>query len=63
LIRFDRTAKTFTYFPTPQRSDMPKIHVTRDGAVWYPPRSTREGPGAGVLYPDMTKITTLAAYF
>jgi len=63
LIRFDRKTETFTYFPTPQRSDMPKIHVTRDGAVWYPPRSTREGPGAGVLYPDMTKITTLAAYF
>ena len=63
LIRFDRTLETFTYFATPQRSDMPKIHVTRDGAVWYAPRSTREGPGAGVLYPDMTKITTLAAYF
>ncbi len=63
LIRFDRTTETFTYFPTPQRSDMPKIHVTRDGAIWYPPRSTRTGPGAGVLYTDMTKITTLAAYF
>jgi streptogramin lyase len=63
LIRFDRTSETFTYFVTPQRSDMPKIHITREGAVWYAPRSTREGPGAGVLYPDMTKITTLAAYF
>jgi virginiamycin B lyase len=63
LIRFDRKTETFTYFPTPQRSDMPKIHVTRDGAVWYPPRSTREGPGAGVLYPDMTQVKTLAGYF
>jgi len=32
------------------------------GAIWYSPRSSREHPGLGVLYPDITKITTLAAY-
>jgi len=63
LIQFDPQAETFTYFPTPQRSDMPKLKITREGAVWYPPRSSQKFPGAGVLYPYMTKITTLGAYF
>ena len=59
LILFDPTTKTFTYYPTPQRSDIPKIRVSRNGSVWYGPRSGH-GPGVGVLYPDMTKINSLA---
>jgi len=62
LIKFNPKTETFTYFPTPQLADMPKIRITKEGAIWYSPRSSREHPGLGVLYPDITKITTLAAY-
>ena len=62
LIKFNPKNETFAYFPSPQNADMPKIRLTREGAVWYSPRSSREYPGLGVLYPDITKITTLAAY-
>ena len=54
--------ESFTYFPSPQRADMPKIRLTREGGIWYSPRSSQKYPGFGVLYPDITKITTLAAY-
>ena len=48
----------------PQRgSDSPKIQITKEGAVWYSPRSNPEHPAFGVLYPDMDKITTLGAYY
>jgi hypothetical protein len=30
--------------------------------VWYCPRSSAE-PGVGVLYPDVSRIRTLAAYY
>jgi len=41
---------------------MPKLEVTRDGAVWYSARSA-DIKAIGVLYPDMTKIKTLGAYY
>ncbi len=62
IIKFDPKTETFTYFPDPQRADMPKIRVTKEGGIWYSPRSSQKYPGLGVLYPDITKITTLAAY-
>ncbi len=62
LIKFDPKSESFTYFPSPQLADMPKISITKEGAIWYSPRSSRDHPGLGVLYPDITKITTLAAY-
>ena len=43
-------------------TDQPKIEITRDGAVWYCPRSAGK-PGVGVLYPDVTKVRTLRAYY
>ena len=61
LILFDPVSKSFTIYPGPQRSDMPMIRVANDGAVWYAPRSGKNG-GIGVLYPDMTKVTSLAGY-
>jgi streptogramin lyase len=61
LILFDPATKQFTIYPGPQRSDMPMIRVANDGAVWYAPRSGKNG-GVGVLYPDMTKVTSLAGY-
>jgi streptogramin lyase len=61
LILFDPATKAFTIYPGPQRSDMPMIRVANDGAIWYAPRSGKNG-GIGVMYPDMTKVTTLAGY-
>jgi virginiamycin B lyase len=59
LIRFNPETEEFTYYPTPRRSDMPKIDVSGDGNVWYSTRSIPDG-GIGVLYPDKSKIETLA---
>ena len=63
LLKFNPRDQSFTYYPSPQRADKPKIQVTREGAVWYSPRSSQDYPGFGVLFPDMDKITTLAAYY
>jgi virginiamycin B lyase len=61
-IRYNPKTREFSYYPTPQMADQPKIEITRDGAVWYCPRSGAE-PGVGVLYPDMSKVKTLGAYY
>lgn len=68
LVRFDQETEQFTYYPAPlPHSDRPKMHITRDGAVWYPNRGAAvagTAPAkAGVLYPDMDRMTTLGAYF
>jgi virginiamycin B lyase len=62
LIKFDPRTEKFIYYPTPQRTDQPKVEITRDGAIWYCPRSSEHG-AVGVLYPDVTKITSLGAYY
>lgn len=61
LIKFDPLTEKFTYYPAPQRGDMPKLEVTQDGAIWYNPRSADRG-AVGVLYPDVSKMTSFAAY-
>jgi streptogramin lyase len=61
-IRFNPRTRDWSFYPTPQVADQPKLEITRDGAVWYCPRSGAE-PGVGVLYPDVTKIKTLGAYY
>jgi len=61
-IRYNPKSGEFSYYPTPQVADQPKIEITREGAIWYCPRSGAE-PGCGVLYPDMSKIKTLGAYY
>ena len=38
-----------------------ELAITREGAVWYTPRSSLKA-AVGVLYPDVTRVTTLAAY-
>jgi virginiamycin B lyase len=63
LIKFNPQDQTFTYYPSPQRADKPKIQITKEGAIWYSPRSSVDYPGFGVLYPDMDKMTTLAAHY
>lgn len=64
LSKFDPETMRFTIYPTLQRTDQPKIEVTRDGAVWYAPRAagrTGYGGAATVLYPDKDAIKTLRA--
>lgn len=67
LTKFDQETEKFTIYPMPERTDMPKISVTRDGTIWYTPRfaglSGGMGGGAAVLYPDMDRITTFGAYY
>jgi len=62
IIKFDQKTEKFTFYPTVQRGDLPKIEITRDGAIWYNPRSAVKG-AVGVLYPDMTKMTTFEARY
>ena len=62
IVMYEQSSGSFTFYPAPQTTDFPKIELTRDDAIWYCPRSADE-PGVGVLYPDMTKITTLGAYY
>ena len=61
-IRYTPKTREFSYYPTPQVADQPKLEITREGAVWYCPRSGAE-PGVGVLYPDVSRITTVGAYY
>ena len=64
LWKFDPRTEAFTFYPKPQpAADSPKIQVTREGAVWYSPRGSRDAPASGVLYPDIERITTLGAYY
>ena len=62
LIKFNPATEKYTYYPSPQVTDQPKLAITRDGAVWYTPRSSSKA-AAGVLYPDVKRITTLGAYY
>jgi virginiamycin B lyase len=61
LVRFDQQSQMFTYYPNPHAVRVSKIEITREGAVWYPFRG-EGGGGVGVLYPDVSRMTTLGAY-
>ncbi len=67
LIRLDPVSGVMSYYPTPQRTDEPKITITRDGAIWFPPRGFASGGGqptsVAVLYPDKSMMKTFGAYF
>ncbi len=62
IVKFDRATKKFTYYPSVQVTDMPKLEVTKDGSIWYSARSA-EVKAIGVLYPDVAKIKTMGAYY
>jgi len=64
LWKFNPRDGSYSLYPKPQRTaDTPKIQVTKDGAIWYSPRGSVDAAAFGVLYPDMSKITTLGAYY
>ncbi len=67
LVMFNQKTEAFTLYPMPERTDQPKMSITRDGAIWYTPRHAGltggYGGGAAVLYPDKDKIKTLGAFY
>lgn len=66
FVMLDPRTGAMSYYPTPQRTDMPKMTITNDGAIWYTPRGFGDVRGLGaaaVLYPDKSKMKTFAAYF
>ena len=67
ITMFDQKTNTFTFYPTPERTDVPKLSITREGAIWFSPRNAGQSGGYGgaaaVLYPDKDKIKTFAAYY
>jgi streptogramin lyase len=64
LVKFEPRSKNFTYYPYVQRTDMPKIEVSGQNSIWYTTRSADSKDQAlGVLYPDKSKIKTLAASY
>lgn len=61
LIKFDQLTETFTYYPEPRIADNPNIDITREGAIVYTSRSSQQ-PAIGILFPDVSKMTTYGAY-
>jgi virginiamycin B lyase len=60
LIRLDPETEQLTYYPLPRRTDVPKLDVSREGAVWYATRSNPE-VALGVLWPDVSKMAGYGA--
>ena len=54
-------AKDRATLAEPRPTDTPQIDVTREGAIVFTARSNPQ-PALGILYPDMNKMTTFAAY-
>lgn len=61
LIKFNPQTEKFTYYPLPRQSDTPRMDLTREGGLVYTTRSNPQ-PAIGILYPDVSKMTTYAAY-
>src|SRR5262249_34016470 len=65
VLKFDQKTKTWTRYPVTTRTDIPRLSITREGAVWFALRNAGQSAGYGgtaaVLYPDKDKITTFAA--
>jgi streptogramin lyase len=67
VVKFDQNTKRFTLYPVTTRTDIPRLTITKEGAIWFTPRNAGETGGYGavasVLYPDKDKITTLKAFY
>jgi virginiamycin B lyase len=67
VMKFDPATRRFTSYPVAERTDIPKLAVTRDGAIWYGPRNAGQSGGYGgaaaVLYPDKDAIETFDAFY
>ena len=67
VLKFDPRSKKFARYPVTTRTDIPKLAVTRDGAVWFGPRNAGQSGGYGgaltALYPDKDAIRSFAAFY
>jgi streptogramin lyase len=67
VLKFDQRTGRFTNYPVTTRTDIPKLAVTRDGAVWFAPRNAGQSGGYGgavaVLFPDKDGIESFAAHY
>lgn len=67
LIRLNQETGKMTRYPTPVRTDIPKMTIARNGAIWFAERNAGQagdyGGTAAVLYPDKDQITEFAAHF
>ena len=65
VVKFDTKAEKFILYPTTTRTDIPRLLINKEGAIYFEPRNGGQSGGYGaavtVLYPDKDKITTLKA--
>lgn len=65
LVKFDQKTEKFTNYPVTTRTDIARVSITGEGAIWYASRNAGQSGGYGatatVLYPDKDKIKTLEA--
>lgn len=67
LVMFDQETEAMTRYPLTTRSDVPRLAITAEGAVWHALRNAGYSAGYGgtlvAFYPDKDKITTYAAKY
>jgi sugar lactone lactonase YvrE len=61
LVNFDPDSEEFTYYPLPRQTDNPNLDTTRDGAIIYSTRASRQA-GIGIFYPDVSTMTEFGAF-
>jgi streptogramin lyase len=67
IVMFDQNTEKFTRYPLPVRSDVPRLSITGEGAVWFALRNAGHAGGHGgtavALYPDKYNIKTYSATY
>jgi streptogramin lyase len=61
LVNFDPDSEKFTYYPLPRQTDNPNLDTTRDGAIVYSTRASRQA-GIGIFYPDVSTMREFGAF-
>ena len=61
LVKFDPDTEEFTYYPLPRQTDNPNLDTTRDGAIIYSTRASRQA-AIGIFYPDVSNMREFGAY-
>ena len=61
LVNFDPGTEKFTYYPEPRQTDNPNLDTTRDGAIIYSTRASRQA-AIGIFYPDVSNMREFGAF-
>lgn len=61
LVNFDPDTEEFTYYPLPRQTDNPNLDTTRDGAIVYTTRASRQA-GIGIFYPDVSTMREFGVF-